>query len=303
MMATWTPATISDQAGRVALITGGNSGIGRQTGRVLAGHGARVVLAGRDPGKLAAAADAIRAEVPAAEVDTLVLDLGNLKSVGAAAARVVDAGPLDLLVNNAGVMNIAERQTTADGFEMTFGTNHLGHFALAAQLMPALRAASAARVVTVSAIAARWRSGELTDLMSEEKYRPMSAYAKSKRANIVFTVELARRLAGTPMTTVAVHPGAALTNLQQHSQGVASRLLMPLLGRLAMGSPEGAAWPSLYAATDPAVESGAFLGPAGRRQDSGTPKPARLPRDADDRATGTALWRDSERLTGVPFTV
>jgi NAD(P)-dependent dehydrogenase (short-subunit alcohol dehydrogenase family) len=303
MMATWTPATISNQTGRVALITGGNSGIGWQTARVLAGHGARVVLAGRDPGRLAAAAAQIVAEVPAAEVDTLVLDLGNLKSIHAAAEQIVDRGPLDLLVNNAGVMNIAERRTTADGFEMTFGTNHLGHFALTALVMPALREAPAARVVTVSAIAARWPSGELTDLMSDDRYRPMGAYAKSKRANIVFTIELARRLAGTPMTAVAVHPGAALTNLQQHSQGAASRLLMPLLGRLAMGSPEGAAWPSLYAATNPAVPSGAFIGPAGRRQDSGTPKPARLPRGADDRATGAALWRDSERLTGTTFIV
>jgi len=302
-MVTWTPAAISNQAGRVALITGGNSGIGWQTARVLAGHGARVVLAGRDLSKLAAAARAIRAEVPAAEVDTLVLDLGNLTSIAAAAQRVVDGGPLDLLINNAGVMNIAERQTTADGFELTFGTNHLGHFAFTAQVMPSLRASSAARVVTVSAIAARWGSGELTDLMSEQKYRPMGAYAKSKRANIVFTVELARRLVGTPMIAVAVHPGAALTNLQQHSQGAASRLLMPLLERLAMGSPEGAAWPSLYAATNAVVESGAFIGPAGRRQDSGTPKPARLPRGADDRATGVALWRDSERLTGTPFIV
>jgi NAD(P)-dependent dehydrogenase (short-subunit alcohol dehydrogenase family) len=302
-MASWTPAAISDQTGRVALITGGNSGIGWQTARVLAGHGARVVLAGRDPGKLAAAAARIGAEVPAAEVDTLVLDLGNLKSIHAAAERVVDGGPVDLLFNNAGVMNIAERQTTADGFEMTFGTNHLGHFAFTALVMPALRAAPAARVVTVSAIAARWGSGELIDLMSDEKYRPMGAYAKSKRANIVFTAELARRLTGTPMTAVAVHPGAALTNLQQHSQGAASRLLMPLLGKLAMGSPEGAAWPSLYAATTPAVPSGAFIGPAGRRQDSGTPKPARLPRGADDRATGASLWRESERLTGVTFLV
>lgn len=302
-MASWTPATIGNQAGRVALITGGNSGIGWQTARVLAGHGARVMLAGRDSSRLESAAAKIHAEVPAAKVDTLVLDLGNLKSIGAAAARVVDAGPLDLLFNNAGVMNLAERQTTADGFEMTFGTNHLGHFAFTAEVMPALRSASAARVVTVSAIAARWGSGELTDLMSEQKYRPMGAYAKSKRANIVFTSELARRLAGTPMTAVAVHPGAAMTNLQQHSQGAASRLIMPLIARLAMGSPEGAAWPSLYAATNPAVKSGSFVGPAGRRQDSGTPKPARLPRGAADPATGASLWRESERLTGVTFNV
>src|SRR4051812_4227557 len=156
-MASWTPATIGNQAGRVALITGGNSGIGWQTARVLAGHGARVRLAGRDSSRLQAAAAKIQAEVPAAKVDTLVLHLGNLKSIGAAAARVVDAGPLDLLFNNAGVMNIAERQITVDGFEMTFGTNHLGHFAFTAQVMSALRSAPAARVVTVSAIAARWR--------------------------------------------------------------------------------------------------------------------------------------------------
>jgi NAD(P)-dependent dehydrogenase (short-subunit alcohol dehydrogenase family) len=299
MVTSWTPATIGDQAGRVALITGGNSGIGWQTARVLAAHGARVVLAGRDPAKLAAAAAAI----PSGKVETLELDLGDLHSIGAAAARIVDSGPLDLLINNAGVMNVAERRTTADGFEMTVGTNHLGHFALTAQVMPALRLAPAARVVTVSAIAARWRSGELTDLMSEHGYRPMGAYAKSKRANIVFTEELARRLAGTPMTAVVVHPGAALTNLQQHTSGAVARRLMPLLGRVAMGSPEGAAWPSLYAATNPAVPSGAFIGPAGRRQDSGTPVPARLPRGADDPAAGAALWHESERLTGVTFAV
>lgn len=302
-MGSWTPAAIGRQDGRTVLITGGNSGIGWQTGLVLAGHGARVVLAGRDSRRLADAAARISAEVPAASVDTVVLDLGDLKSVHAAAGRVVEAGPLDLLVNNAGVMNIAERRTTVDGFEMTFGTNHLGHFALTALLMPALRAAPAGRVVTVSAIAARWGSGELVDLMSEERYRPMGAYAKSKRANIVFTSELARRMAGTPMSAVAVHPGAALTNLQQHSQGAAARLLMPLLGKVAMGSPEGAAWPSLYAATNPSVPSGAFIGPAGRRQDSGTPKPARLPRGADDPAVGASLWRESERLTGTTFII
>ncbi|WP_328473658.1 oxidoreductase [Actinoplanes sp. NBC_00393] len=302
-MASWTPAEIGDQTGRVALITGANSGIGWQTALVLAGRGARVVLAGRDPSRLASAAAAIRARVPGAELDTVVLDLSDLHSVRTAAKQVVDGGPLDLLFNNAGVMNIADRRTTADGFEMTFGTNHLGHFAFTAQVMPALRRAPAARVVTVSAIAARWPSGELTDLMSERRYRPMGAYAKSKRANIVFTVELARRLAGTPMTAVAVHPGAAMTNLQQETQGAVARRMMGLLAKVAMGSPEGAAWPSLYAATEPGVRSGDFIGPAGRRQDSGTPKPARLPRGADDRATGATLWADSERLTGVTFTV
>jgi NAD(P)-dependent dehydrogenase (short-subunit alcohol dehydrogenase family) len=296
----WSPATIPDQAGRTALITGANSGIGLRTARVLAEHGARVLLAGRDRTRLEAAAEQIRATAPAAALDTIVLDLGDLASIRTAAAEAAARGPLDLLINNAGVMNVPDRRTTADGFELTVGTNHLGHFALTAQLMPALRRAPAARVVTVSALAARWRSGELTDLMSEQRYRPMAAYAKSKRANVVFTLELARRLSGTPMTAVAVHPGAAMTNLQQHTDGVA-RLLVPLLARVAMGSPEGAAWPSLYAATTPALPNGTFLGPAGRHQDSGTPRPTHLPKGADNPTEGATLWTESERLTGVPF--
>jgi NAD(P)-dependent dehydrogenase (short-subunit alcohol dehydrogenase family) len=298
----WTPAAIADQTGRTALITGANSGIGLHTARVLAAHGARVVLAGRDRSRLDAAAAEIRAETPGADLGALVVDLGSLDSIRAATAEIVDRGPLDLLINNAGVMNVPDRRTTTDGFELTFGTNHLGHFALTGQLLPALRRAPAARVVTVSAIAARWRSGELTDLMSEQRYRPMAAYAKSKRANVVFTLELARRLAGTPMSAVAVHPGAAMTNLQQHTDGI-TRRIVPLLARFAMGSAEGAAWPSLYAATEPSVPSGAFFGPAGRRQDSGTPEPARLPRDADNPAEGAMLWSESERLTGVTFPV
>jgi NAD(P)-dependent dehydrogenase (short-subunit alcohol dehydrogenase family) len=294
----WTPDAIEDQTGRTALITGANSGIGLETARVLARHGARVLLAGRDRAKLESAAEAIRRETPAAALGTIVMDLGDLSSVRTAAEEAAAGGPLDVLINNAGVMNVPERRTTADGFELTVGTNHLGHFALTELLMPALRRAPAARIVTVSAMAARWRSGDLTDLMSERNYRPMAAYAKSKRANIVFTLELARRLAGTPMTAVAVHPGAAMTNLQQHTSGL-SRLVIPLLERVAMGSPEGAAWPSLYAATEPGLENGAFLGPAGRRQDSGTPRPARLPRGAGDPAEGAALWNESSAMTGV----
>ena len=302
-MAQWTPDAIEEQTGRTALITGANSGIGWQTARVLAAHGARVILAGRDRTRLDTAAAAIRAETPAADLATLVLDLGRLDSVRSAAAQIVDGGPVDLLINNAGLMNIPERRTTADGFELTFGTNHLGHFAFTALVFPALRRAPAARIVTVSAMAARWRSGALTDLMSDQRYRPMTAYAKSKRANVVFTIELARRLAGTAMTAVAVHPGAALTNLQQHTSGALTRRLIPLLARVAMGSPAGAAWPSLYAATSPDARNGAFFGPAGRRQDAGPPAPARLPRGADDPTEGAALWTDSEHRTGIPFTI
>ncbi len=302
-MTHWTPADIADQASRTALITGANSGIGLETARVLAAHGARVILSGRSQARLDEAVSRIRAESPAAKLDTLVLDVSDLASVRDAASRIAETERVDLLVNNAGVMNLPQRQQTRDGFEMTFGTNHLGHFAFDAQAWAAVRRARAARVVTVSAIAARWRSGRLDDLMSERSYRPMAAYAKSKRANVVYTIELARRLrlAGSPVEAVVIHPGSAMTNLQQHSSGGLARLLTPLAERLLMGSLQGAAWPSLYAATSPDVRSGQFIGPAGRDQTSGTPKPVRLPAGAEDPAEGAALWAESERLTGVTF--
>ncbi|MGW8744565.1 oxidoreductase [Streptomyces sp. NPDC055794] len=297
----WTPDDIPEQTGRTALITGGNSGIGLETARALARHGARVILAGRSRTKLDRAADAVRAAAPGARTDTLVLDLADLSSVRDAATCIAETETVDLLFNNAGVMNLPERRTTHDGLEMTVGTNHLGHFAFDAQVWPALRRASAPRVVTVSAIAARWPMGRLDDLMSERTYRPMGAYAKSKRANIVYTLELARRTAGSPVEAIAVHPGSAMTGLQQHGNGPLSRVVTPIAARLLMGSAEGAAWPSLYAATSPHVPSGRFIGPAGRDQTSGTPKLARLPRGADDPAEGGRLWTASEQLTGVPF--
>ncbi|MBM9504365.1 oxidoreductase [Actinacidiphila acididurans] len=299
----WTPRAIGDLTGRTALITGGNSGIGLETARVLARHGARVVLAGRSAAKLADAVAELRAEQPDALLDTAVLDLGSLASIAATSARLAASETIDLLINNAGVMNVPERRTTTDGLELTVGTNHLGHFALTAGLMPALLRAEAGRVVTVSAIAASWRMGHLDDLMSERRYRPMAAYAKSKRANVVFTRELARRLSGTSVTALAVHPGSAVTNLQRHSEGPLSRLAIALTRRTIMGSPEGAAWPSLYAATSPHLQGGAYYAPAGRDQTSGTPKPAPLPHGADDPTEAARLWQESERLTGVAFTI
>jgi len=297
----WTPEDIGDLTGRTALVTGGAGGIGLETARVLARHGARVILAGRRPDALDAAATELRGAHPGALVDTVVVDLGSLHSIAAAGSGLAASQTLDLLINNAGVMNVPERRTTEDGFELTVGTNHLGHFALTAGLLPALRRAPAARVVTVSAIAATWRAGGLDDLMSERRYGAMRAYARSKRANVVFTVELARRLAGTNVAAAVVHPGSAMTDLQRHSRGPLSRLVIAATRNVLMGSPEGAAWPSLYAATSPDVVSGGFYGPAGRDQTSGTPRPVALPRGADDPAEGARLWAESERLTGVRF--
>ncbi|MFG3157326.1 oxidoreductase [Streptomyces sp. NPDC048219] len=297
----WTPDDIPDQTGRTALITGANGGIGLETARALARHGARVILAGRSRTKLDRAAEAVRAATPEAKTDTLVLDLSDLSSVRAAATRIAETETIDLLLNNAGVMNLPKRRTTHDGLEMTVGTNHLGHFAFDAQVWPAVRRSSAPRVITVSAIAARWPMGRLDDLMSEKSYRAMGAYAKSKRANIVYTLELARRTARSPVKALVVHPGAAMTGLQQHGNSALSRVVTSIAARLLMGSAEGAAWPSLYAATSPTVQSGRFIGPAGRDQTTGTPKPARLPAGADDPAEGRRLWAASEQLTGVPF--
>jgi NAD(P)-dependent dehydrogenase (short-subunit alcohol dehydrogenase family) len=300
-MAHWTPDDIPDQTGRTALITGGNCGIGLETARVLATRGARVILAGRNQAKLDEAVDVVRAAAPRAETDTLLLDLSDLASVRSAAQRIAETETIDLLFNNAGVMNLPTRLATRDGFEMTVGTNHLGHFAFNAQAWPAVRRSAAARVVAVSAIAARWPIGKLDDLMSENSYRGMAAYAKSKRANIVYILELARRTTHTPVEAFVVHPGSAMTGLQQHGTGPLTRLFTPLAARLLMGSAAGAAWPSLYAATSSDVISGEFIGPAGRDQTSGTPKPAKLPKGADNTELGTRLWTDSERLTEVTF--
>ncbi|MDY7106796.1 MAG: oxidoreductase [Actinomycetota bacterium] len=297
----WSPDAIGDLGDRTALITGGNSGIGLETARVLARHGARVIIAGRDDTKLAAAATELHRSTTDADIATAVVDLGSLQSIRDATNALANREVIDLLVNNAGVMNVPERRTTSNGLELTVGTNHLGHFALTAGLWPALRRSPEARIVTVSAIAARWRSGRLDDLLSERRYRPMSAYAKSKRANIVFTAELARRLEGSAHRAVVVHPGSAMTDLQRHSTGLMSRIVIALTRNVVMGSPEGAAWPSLYAATSPDVTNGGFYGPAGRDQTSGTPELAAMPTGADGPAEGAHLWAESERLTGVAF--
>ncbi|WP_435737747.1 oxidoreductase [Cellulosimicrobium sp. PMB13] len=304
-MKRWTPKHIPDQAGRTALVTGANSGIGLETARVLAERGARVLLAGRSEVKLVEAAHAIRVTAPSAVLGTVVVDLADLDSVREAATRIAQHETIDLLINNAGVMNLPERTTTADGFETTFGTNHLGHFALDAQVWPAVLRSRSARVVTVTAIASRWPSGRLRDLQSEVRYRPMGAYAKSKRANAVYALELDRRAraAGRKVASIVVHPGAAMTGLQRHGGNPVARAVTSLAERLLMGSAEGASWPTLYAATSDDALGGTFYGPAGRDQMSGAPAPANVPRVAADPEVGAWLWTESERLTGVTFAV
>jgi NAD(P)-dependent dehydrogenase (short-subunit alcohol dehydrogenase family) len=294
---------IPSQVGKRALVTGGTGGIGFETALALAGAGAEVVVAGRAKAKVDQAVAAVREAVGAAKVEGLVLDLASLASIDSAASAVLAGGqPLDLLINNAGIMAVPERRETADGFELTFGTNHLGHFALTGRLLPALLAAPAARVVTVSAKVARNKGATLEDPLSQVSYDSgMASYTKSKLANVVFTLELARRAAGTGITAVAVHPGTSNTGLQQHLPKYLQVMASMVLERFVGQSPADAARPSLYAATDPGVKAGDFVVPEGRAELRGAPHVAEMPPAAADPAVGRRLWELSEKLTHVTY--
>jgi NAD(P)-dependent dehydrogenase (short-subunit alcohol dehydrogenase family) len=301
----WTAADIPDLADRTAVVTGANSGIGYHTAVELARHGATVVLACRDAGRGDEAVRRVAGEVPAASVQLALLDLADLASV----RRFADSYPathqgLDLLVNNAGVMALPMRRT-ADGFEMQFGTNHLGHFALTGLLLPRLLARPAARVVTVSSDLHRIGRIDFADLNAERGYRRWRAYAQSKLANLLFTLELQRRAeaAGADLLAVAAHPGYAATNLQTAgARMTGSRLraqVAGLLNRVFSQPAEMGALPLLYAATNPDVRGGQYVGPAGgRRGYPGLATPSAGARDAD---AARRLWEVSERLTGVRY--
>ncbi|MDH6490420.1 oxidoreductase [Streptomyces sp. SAI-127] len=303
-MSGWSAKAIPDQSGRVAVITGANSGIGYVTARELARRGARVLLACRSEARGAGAGERLVAEVPGAQVQFARLDLGDLSCVRQfAAAYPYDR--LDLLVNNAGVMALPYG-TTADGFETQFGTNHLGHFALTGLLLPTLLETPAARVVTVSSTAHALANIDIDDLNSERRYRRWVAYARSKTANLLFVHELARRLAahGSDVVAAAAHPGYAATNLQTAGPKMAGRRaaerFMRVGNRFFAQSADAGALPTLYAATAPDVPPDSFTGPslAGWR---GSPAPSwRAPWTRDDRAS-QRLWAASEELTGVTY--
>src|SRR5690606_9485870 len=296
----WTTRDIPDLRGRRAIVTGANSGLGYHTALQLARRGAAVVLASRSAERSRTALDRIRTAAPGADVELGTLDLADLASVRAFAARYGEE-PLDLLVNNAGVMAIAHR-TTADGFEMQFGTNHLGHFALTGLLLPALRSAPSPRVVTLTSAFAWSGRIDFDDLQSERRYRKWAAYAQSKLANLVFAKELDRRIA--EVTSVAAHPGYAATNLQQtgpRMQG--SRLLEKIVGignAVVAQSAAAGALPSLYAATAPDVHGGACYGPR-LLQYRGAPTEVVTPPQANRAGQAERLWDVSETLTGVAY--
>ncbi|WP_067482029.1 oxidoreductase [Actinomadura hibisca] len=299
-MGGWSTADIPDLDGRRAIVTGANSGLGYHTALQLARRGAAVVLACRSAERGQAAHDRIAAAVPGAAITLAPLDLADLASVRAFAERHGD-GPLDLLVNNAGVMALP-RRTTADGFEMQFGTNHLGHFALTGLLLPALRAAKTPRVTTVSSGFAWAGRLRFDDLQGERRYGRWSAYAQSKLANLLFAKELDRRF--PEILSNAAHPGYANTNLQAVGPKMRGRRLEERVNAFANAvvaqSAAMGALPTLYAAVAPEARGGACYGPRGL-QYRGAPTKVVMPPQAGRAELGRRLWQVSEDLTGVGY--
>lgn len=291
----WTTADMPRQDGRLAIVTGANSGIGYETALELSRVGARVIVATRSEAKGREAVTRI-----GGQTEWRGLDLASLTSVAAFADRLLtEEKALDLLILNAGVMALPRRRETADGFEQQFGTNHLGHFALTARLWPLLTATKGARVVPVASLAAQRGRIDFDDLMAERRYNPWKVYSASKLANLLFAQELSRRAEGSGVSAIAAHPGVAVTSLLSNGPGFAAigNFFIGLIGQSAAAG----ALPSLRAATDPAANSGDYLGSTGFRGMRGPPGPAPLPPQARDPAAATRLWAASEELVGLTF--
>jgi NAD(P)-dependent dehydrogenase (short-subunit alcohol dehydrogenase family) len=301
----WTAAELPDLTKRTAVVTGANSGIGFHTARELAAHGARVVLACRNVASGEAAAGRIRAGGAAdADIDVQELDLSSMASVRAF-GEAWD-GPLDLLINNAGVMAPPKFTTTADGFELQFGTNHLGHFVLTGLLLPALIAEAGGRVVTVASIAHHGATAGVLDANVGNSYNPQKTYSNSKLANLLFALQLHREFVGhdLPVTSTAAHPGVSATGLVGDRQGMGASWLMrnvaPAFVKVFTQSATAGARASLFAATD--AEPGSFTGPQLIGQTRGRIGPAKLSAQAQDEKLARKLWHVSEELTGFRYT-
>jgi NAD(P)-dependent dehydrogenase (short-subunit alcohol dehydrogenase family) len=302
-MAPRTIADIPSQAGHSAVVTG-TGGLGYETALALARAGATVILAGRNAEKGGVSVALIRAQVPEATIRFSVLDLASLASVAAFAERMAaEQSDLDLLVNNAGVMMPPQRETTADGFELQFGTNYLGHFALTGRLLPLLMAAPAPRVVAVSSIAHRRAAIQFEDPQWQRAYRPWPSYGQSKLAMLIFALELQRRsdAGGWGLMSLAAHPGFARTDLIANGVGLGavSRMAMRLVQPLVSQSAADGARPLLFAATAPGAAGGGYYGPSGFQELKGPVAPARIMPQAANREAAARLWALSEQLTGV----
>ncbi|GAA4395317.1 SDR family NAD(P)-dependent oxidoreductase [Tsukamurella soli] len=303
--ADWTASDIPDQTGRTAVITGANAGLGFQTAAALAAHGAHVVLAVRDLEKGEEAAAGITAESPGAAVTVQQLDLSSLDSIRTAARELrARYDRIDLLVNNAGVMWTPE-STTADGFELQLGTNHLGHFALTGLLLDRILLVQGSRIVTVSSEAHRRASIDFDDLQSRRKYSRPGAYGRSKLANLLFAYELQRRLAAAnaPTISLAAHPGGSATDLFRNADPLVRALFDKVIVPLVAQDAEHGALPSLRAATDPQAEGGQFYGPDGIARMRGYPRLVTSSKKSHDAQDQRRLWTISEELTGITYPV
>jgi NAD(P)-dependent dehydrogenase (short-subunit alcohol dehydrogenase family) len=304
-MATWTVSDMPSQAGRTAVVTG-TGGLGYEDALGLTRAGGEVIIAGRNADKGEAAVEKIRNSVPKANVRFELLDLGNLQSITAFATRICgERQCVDLLVNNAAVMAPPRRLVTADGFELQFGTNYLGHFALTAKLLTLLRKSTSPRVVNVSALAARNGTIDFDDLQMERDYRPWAAYCQSKLANLLFSFELQRRsdAAEWGLTSIAAHPGISRTDLVANGFGrnSAASTMMNLMGRIVFQAAAQGALPTLFSATSPLAKPGAYYGPNSRNEVRGTPALSKVPPQAEDIDVAQRLWELSERLVHLTF--
>jgi NAD(P)-dependent dehydrogenase (short-subunit alcohol dehydrogenase family) len=299
-MARWGAGDMPDLSGKRAVVTGATHGIGFEIAAAFAAAGAAVVLTGRNPANGAASVAALRERHPRADAVFALADQADLGSIAAFAEREVTSGaPLDFLVNNAGVMGLPQRQLTEQGFEMHFGVNHLGHFALTALLLPALLRASTPRVTTVSSLTHRRARLDFDDLQAERGYASGIAYAQSKLANLMFALELARRITrgGSKLASNAAHPGFARTHLFALPSLGSVRLAATLFAQPAARG----AVPVLFAATSFVAHNSGYYGPDGWGEIHGGPQPARIASQARDEAAAGRLWEVSERLTGITF--
>lgn len=303
-MAAWNVSNIPSQQGRSAVITG-TGGLGYQDALALARAGAEVIVAGRNQDKGAEAIAKIKAEIPGAKVSFEIVDLASLASIADFGARLSSQREsLDLLINNAAVMTPPKRQETSDGFELQFGTNYLGHFALTAHLLPLLRKGSNPRVISLSSVAARQGAINFEDLQAERGYKSMAAYSQSKLACLMFAFELQRRsdAEGWGLSSIAAHPGISRTDLLHNAPGrrsvvgIARSLLWFLFQPPAQG-----ALPTLFAATAPNAEPGAYYGPDKVGETRGAPAMAKTPPQAMDAVAAARLWDISARLAGISF--
>jgi NAD(P)-dependent dehydrogenase (short-subunit alcohol dehydrogenase family) len=303
-MARWTFDNIPDLKGRAAVVTG-TGGLGFEDALALSRAGASVIVAGRNPAKGMQAVSRIKGQVYGADVRFESLDLADLGSVEAFGSRLrSDQDSLDILINNAGVMTPPTRKTTRDGFELQFGTNHLGHFALTAHLLPLLRKGAGPRVICLSSLAARQGKINFADLQAERSYRPTAAYSQSKLACLIFAIELERRseLAGWGVSSIASHPGLSRTDLVANGPGSASVFgvigtILPFLFQ----SAEQGALPTLFAATSLEAKGGSYYGPDRMGGMKGYPAPSKISPQAQDATVARRLWEVSEHLTGVTF--